>query len=132
MEIEKEIYNSYIFQGQMNAAANSIEIIIEKILEKNGIAFKKLLSSKISQLKELISDENLIYELIKFNNTWNITKHGKMAVGLEEYIMFRKDKGTYVFTKQRQEELLNQFSSIMGKLIECQNTKSVLKESFKS
>lgn len=61
MEIEKEIYNSYIFQGQMNAAANSIEIIIEKILEKNGIAFKKLLSSKISQLKELISDENLIY-----------------------------------------------------------------------
>ena len=114
---EKELHQSFIFQGQINAAANSLEMVIESILKNKRIKSKKLLSAKINQLKEIISNKALIEELIKFNNTWNITKHGKIAVGLPEYVMFKKDKGTYVFTKERQKEIMNQFSEIINKLM---------------
>ena len=124
-DFDTEIINSYVFQGQVNAMANSLEIIIDKILEDQKITPKKLLSGKVGQLKEIISDDNLISELIKFNKTWNITKHGKMTVGLKEHIMFRKDKGAYVFTKERQEEISENFTNTMKKLINETNNPKI-------
>ncbi len=41
-DIDKLIQDIFNFQGQVNAMANSLEIILDKIIEDKGIKWKKV------------------------------------------------------------------------------------------
>lgn len=136
--MDESEFNTYIsnitfFKGEMNDLANSIEIVLDLIFEKNKCKnFKKLrndpemLGAKIAKFeycKSTISIkysgdfDELVDKLRKFNNNWKITKHGITVGGLKEPTIY-KDGNFYVFDEKKRLEVSLNFSQIMKDLIE--------------
>ena len=116
----------YHFQGQMNAMANSIDLMLNVILEEEGVKLPKMLGGKISEFgkrKAVLADkytgdfDELIKKLRKFNENWVIAKHGMIVGGLED-LTIRKDDKLHTFVPKRQEEIGQEFTENMKALIE--------------
>jgi len=125
-EFEGYLKDMFIFQGKMNAMANSIELILEVIFEKIGIAPIKMLGSKISKFEKckptLVGKytgnfDGLVSKLEKFNEDWKIMKHG-MIVGGQQDLTIHKNNKFHKFDKKKQVEIEQEFTQIMEGLIE--------------
>ncbi|MBA7617956.1 hypothetical protein ES703_25274 [subsurface metagenome] len=117
------------FQGNMNLMANSIDLLLGFTLENIGIKPPRMLGNKINKfnesknkvsLKYTGDTSNLIDKLRRFNNHWNITKHGMIAGGYDK-LTFRKDGKFHTFNKAKQDEIKLEFSEIMSELTEIHN-----------
>jgi hypothetical protein len=92
-EVEKYLSEIYIFQGQMNGMANSIDLLLQVIFERIGTDIPKMLGRKISKFKNCKSTilvkytgdfDELIKKLERFNEYWNISKHGMVVLGVKK------------------------------------------------
>jgi hypothetical protein len=118
-----------LFQGMMNQCANSIEIVLDGILEKVG-SCPILLGRKINELEKSksslerlsVSFDELLTKLRRFNFNWTISKHG-MAVAGEKIrdVTLRKDGVQYVFDRKKVEEIRQEFTQIQILLVEIHN-----------
>jgi len=125
-EFKNYLKDIFIFQGKMNGLANSIELMLEVIFEKIGIAPIKMLGSKISKFEKCKSTlsskytgnfDELVSKLKKFNEDWKITKHG-MIVGGQQDLTIHKNNKYHKFDKKKQIEIGQEFTQIMEGLIE--------------
>lgn len=125
-EFKGYLKDMFIFQGKMNGLANSIELMLEVIFEKIGIAPLKMLGSKISKFEgckpSLASRytgdfDVLVEKLKKFNENWKITKHGMIVSG-QQNLTIHKDGRLYIFEQRKQAEIEQEFTQIMNGLIE--------------
>ncbi len=125
---DKYMQDSFKFQGLMNGMANSIELMLEVILERNKAKCKDgiTLGTKIGLLekqKDFIKPrfsgdfDLLIGKIRTFNKNWTITKHGMVVAGLTE-LTFHKNNQFHSFSDETQSKIKNEFSEIMSNLIE--------------
>ena len=119
-----EIDFGFEFQGTMNMMANSIDLLLGFTFENVGIRPPRMLGSKINKFIESNNEvsikysgdtSHLIDKLRRFNNHWNIIKHGMIVGGLEN-LTFRKDDKFHTFDKAKQDEIKSEFSEIMREL----------------
>ena len=124
-DFERELDRTNQYIGRMNVLANSIDLMLDVILEKLNIPPPKMLGRKINtfekceQLLERDYNENidnLVSKLNKFNETWIITKHG-MVIGGSEYITIYKDGYNHIFDPKKQSQIDQEFSTIMADLV---------------
>ena len=122
------------FQGKMNIMANSIDLLLGFTLEHIGVKPPRMLGSKIGKfiesnnkasLKYSGDMSNLMDKLKRFNNHWNITKHGMITGGYES-LTFHKNGKYHTFDKTKQNEIKLEFSDIMSELTEIYNATSKL------
>ena len=136
--MDKQEFDAYlarmeVFRGRMDELANSIELMLVFILKVIGIKLgrKEMLGSKISKFErsqETLESKysgdfgGLVDKLRKFNENWVITKHGitvgGQGVSGPEDLTFHKDNKCHTFDPKRQEEIVQEFTKIMGALIE--------------
>ena len=118
------------FQGKMNMMANSIELLLNVIVERLKLEPKlsireklKLLRCNLSKLPELneLNYQKLFSDIIAFNKIWNISKHG-MVVGGSEILTLNKNNTFHQFTNERINEINNNFSYIIKRLTLINNT----------
>jgi len=111
--------------------ANSIELLLDVILERVGVNVKPkaTLGAKINlfqkaailkEAKGAWNVEEIVIKLKDFNETWNITKHGMIVGGTSE-LTFYKDKRKYVFDLEKREIIDRGFSELVATLIKISN-----------
>lgn len=118
------------FSGKMNGMGSSIDLLISFILEKLGCDLrKKPLGNKINQFAKCrpriytkYSGEfnHLIDKMKRFNENWNITKHGIIGGGTQN-LTFYKDGIIYEFDQKKIIEIDWEFSEVMKGLTEIWN-----------
>ena len=116
LNFNNQFQKTYTFQGQVGVAANSLEMIIDLILNSNDIKPNLMLGQKIGQLEGIINNE-LVIRLGDFNSIWNVTKHGKVCMGLIDGVGFLKDGKIYSFNDQEQMKVLTDFTMLMKDLM---------------
>jgi hypothetical protein len=130
-EVDAYLICSMVFPGKINVMANSIELLLDVILEKAGVSAnpRATLGAKINAfqkaaiLKESKGDwnvEEIVIKLKDFNKSWNITKHGMIVCGTSD-LTFYKDKGKYVFDKNKLDVIDREFSEVMATLTQITN-----------
>lgn len=115
------------FHGDMNLYANSIEIILDGILEKIGIKPPKLFGRKIDKFernklnlnKYTANFDELLEKLKRFNEDWNISKHGMCSAkeNIKDITLY-KDGVFHVFDEKKIEQINQEFTQIQKALIE--------------
>lgn len=132
--MNEQEFNEYLssismFIGGMTQKANSIELMLKDIFEKKEIRNSRMLGSKIYEFKKrksTLSDnytgdfDILVDKLIRFNENWNITKHG-MVVGGTQNFTIHKDGAFHIFDQSKVNEINNEFTQIMKALIKISN-----------
>jgi len=108
MKEKDRIVLGYVLEGKLNTMANSIEIAINKILEKNNIRPARMLGEKITQVSGVIKNRELVRDLREFNKIWNIIKHGSSEE--KDHIKLKNLDITKRFTKVIN-ELISVYSS---------------------
>jgi len=113
----------------MNSLANSIELMIEVIFENSGIHSQQMLGAKIKKFEEnksILTGNytgnfgKLVEKLRRFNNNWNVTKHGMIVLG-SPVMTIRKNGKFFLFDQKIQDVIDQEFSQIMKALIEISN-----------
>ena len=123
------------FRGRMDTLANSIEILLNNILKRLGITPPNMFGRKICIVKTnkrvhstlhrcTPNFDELVYRLERFNENWNISKHGMISADSEEpkVIKFVKDNFEYVFDEKKIEEIEQEFTQIQQTLITIQKS----------
>jgi len=119
------------FRGWMDDSANSIELMLNIILEgiKIKLGKKETLRSKIGKFEksqETLESKytgdfgKLVERLNKFNENWVITKHGMTSGGQKDLTIY-KDGKFHIFDRRKQDEIEREFTEIMGALTEIWN-----------
>lgn len=138
-EFNKYLNDAMIFQGQMTVMANSIELLMDCML--NRVTDDQVQKSKkpatfgakvnrFQKAKALITDKNdepfdkLVKKLRALNRNWNITKHG-MIVGGKQDLTFFKDSEFHTFTQPEMAEIKSDFTEIMSELTQIWNSRRV-------
>ena len=132
--MDEQEFNEYLssismFIGGMTQKANSIELMLKVIFEKNGIHNSRMLGSKINKFEECKStlsdnytgDFDILVDKLKiFNKNWNITKHGIVVGGTQNFTIHKND-AFHIFDQSKVDEINNEFTQIMEALIEISN-----------
>jgi len=125
------------FRGRMDTLANSIEILLDDVLKRLGIALpeRSMFGRKICKLKtskrarmtlnNSISDfDDLTLRLERFNENWIISKHGMMSADSAEpkVIKLVKNNSEHVFDEKKIEEIERDFTYIQQTLTMVQKS----------
>ena len=132
-DMDKQEFDTYLtrmemFRGRMDDLANSIELMLTIILEGTRIKLgkKEMLGSKIGKFEksqETLNSKHtgdfgeLMEKLNEFNENWVITKHGMTSGGQKDLTIY-KDGKFHIFDQRKQDEIVREFTKIMGALIE--------------